>query len=110
VWKKDVKNLVYPFIFFLTQFVIITFQGGWEAAAYGGRMYISSLVFFGLVLGKFLLSFRKKSRGAVYLFVAIFVVINFLSMAVFILRDKGAEGGTYGTEQRTIQRMEKFFK
>ena len=110
VWKKDIKNLVYPFLFFLMQFVIITIQGGWEAAAYGGRMYISSLVFFGLVLGKLLLSFRKKSQVAVYLFVAIFVVINFLSMAVFILRDKGAEGGTYGTEQRTIQRLEKFLE
>lgn len=110
VWKRDTKNLIYPLAFFLMQYVIITAQGGWEAAAYGGRMYISSLVFFGPVLGKFLLQMSKKSWVAVYLFVAIFILINFFSMAVFILRDKGAEGGIHGTEQRTIQRVEKYFK
>jgi hypothetical protein len=109
-WKKDIKNLFYPFLFFVMQFLIITAQGGWAAAAYGGRMYISSLIFFGLVLGKLLLRIGKKKFSYVYLIVSIFIVINFVSMAFFILREKGAEGGTFGTEQRTIQRIENILK
>jgi hypothetical protein len=110
VWKKEIKYLVYPFAFFVLQFLIITAQGGWEAAAYGGRMYISSLVFFGLVLGKLLMQIGKKRIVFVYLFVSVFVVINFVSMALFILRDKGTEGGKFGTEQRTKQRLENILR
>lgn len=94
----------------MMQFVIITAQGGWSAAAYGGRMYISSLIFFGLVLGKLLLRLMKKDKIWVYLFVSFFIVLNFASMAIFILRDKGAEGGTHGTEQRTIKRLNSLLK
>lgn len=110
VIKKDAKYLLYPFLFFIMQFIIVTAQGGWEAAAYGGRMYISSLVFFGLILGKLLLQISRKSMVAVYVFISMFIVSNFFSMLVFILRDKGAEGGNHGTEQRTIQRIESLFK
>jgi hypothetical protein len=46
----------------------------------------------------------------VYLFVTFFIVLNFISMAFFILRDKGTEGGKFGTEQRTIQRLEKLLR
>jgi hypothetical protein len=105
--RNDDKKLWYPFVFFVMQFLIITAQGGWSAAAYGGRMYISSLVFFGLVLGKLLLEISKKRMSLVYLFTLVFIAINFVSMGLFILRDKGAEGGTHGTEQRTIKRLEK---
>ena len=90
------------------QFCIITVQGGWVAAAYGGRMYLSSMVFFGLLLGKLLLRISVKSLARVYLIVSLFIVINFISISLFILRDKGAEGGEHGTEQRTLQRIQKF--
>lgn len=108
--RNDKIYFVYPFIFFLMQFVIITLQGGWAAAAYGGRMYISSLVFFGLVLGKMLTWMSQKNHRLVYVFVTTFIVINFVSMAIFILRDKEAEGGSHGTEQRTIQRLDRIFR
>jgi hypothetical protein len=110
VWKKEIKNLFYPFLFLVMQYLIISVQGGWAAAAYGGRMYMSSLVFFGLVLGKLLLKLSRKNMIVVYLFVTFFIVLNFISMAFFILRDKGTEGGKFGTEQRTIQRLEKLLR
>ncbi|KKT29369.1 MAG: hypothetical protein UW41_C0022G0014 [Candidatus Collierbacteria bacterium GW2011_GWC2_44_18] len=108
VVKKEAKNLLYPFSFLVMQFCIITVQGGWVAAAYGGRMYLSSMVFFGLLLGKLLLRISVKSLARVYLIVSLFIVINFISISLFILRDKGAEGGEHGTEQRTLQRIQKF--
>ncbi|EKD52562.1 MAG: hypothetical protein ACD_61C00304G0001 [uncultured bacterium] len=103
--KENLKNLKYPLLFFLGQFLIITVQGGWAAAAYGGRMYLSSLVFFALLLGKLLLQISKKRMAWAYLFVGTFICLNLVSMMIFILRDKGVEGGKFGTEQRTIQRL-----
>lgn len=99
--------LKYLFSFFFIQFLIITIQGGWYAAAYGGRMYISSLVFFALILVLFLQQFRKDYRFLI-LFVSIFISINLLSMANFVLFEKGAEGERKGTESRTLERIKRF--
>jgi hypothetical protein len=68
------------------------------------------MIFFGLVLGKMLLQLKKKGWIMVYVFVSFFITVNFISMALFVLRDKRIEGGGYGTEQRTIQRLNRVFK
>jgi len=106
-WKKEIKLLFHPFVFFLLQFAIITIQGGWAAAAFGGRMYMSSLTFFGILLGMMVLRCGKKGTSRIYLILLMFIILNFFSMAHFILRDKGAEGGLRGTEKRTQQRIQR---
>lgn len=108
--KRKMTILIYPLVFFLIQFLIITFQGGWAAAAYGGRMYISSMVLFGLLLGMLLTKIYRRSRYATYWLVCVFILLNFFSMARFILHDKGIAGGGHGTEIMTKVRLEKLFK
>lgn len=99
--------LMYLFGFFFLQFLIITYQGGWFAAAYGGRMYISSLLFFALLLVQLLHQLQKKYR-AHYIFAGVFICLNLFLMAHFILWEKGAEGGRRGTESRTLERLSRF--
>jgi len=107
--KKNTRYLVLPFLFFVIQFVIITIQGGWSAAAFGGRMYLSSLPFFGILLGKLLMDIRKRGGFLIYFFAVTFILINFISIAAFIFRDKGASSGGRGVEKYTIKRIENLF-
>jgi len=106
---KNKKWINIPFTFFIGEFLIITIQGGWSAAAYGGRMHISSLIFFALVLGYFLRDIKTISSKLMWSFVLFFMLTNFVSFALFVLRDKGAEGGSRGIESRTITRIVNIF-
>lgn len=74
--------------FFILQVIIITIQSGWHAAAYGGRMYISSLVFFAILLAHAFLLFKQKSLHMVYTLSCLFIMGNLLSIAYFILFQK----------------------
>lgn len=109
IFKKKARLLIFLFVFFLFQFLIITFQGGWAAAAYGGRMYMSSLIFFGPLLGMLLVKIYSTSRATVYWFVVFFILLNFFSVTRFVLRDKGIAGGGHGTEVETRERMERMY-
>jgi hypothetical protein len=88
VKKKRTEYLLVPFVFFLIQILIITIQGGWFAAAYGGRMYISSLIFFALVLGQLLRDLKNRNKAWPYWLVGVFTIINGLSFAYFIFIQK----------------------
>ncbi|MDQ3008520.1 MAG: hypothetical protein M3Q81_02900 [bacterium] len=71
--------------FFICQYLVISWQGGWAAAAYGGRMYISSLPLFAVMMGAFqdkVLTHKAFKYG---LFCAI--LINAVSIVIFMLRD-----------------------
>lgn len=85
--KKDFY-LQEALIFFCGQVSIITIQGGWYAAAYGGRMYISSLIFFAFILGDFFLYLKEKAQGMPYLVATFFTLINILSIGYFIFIQK----------------------
>ncbi len=83
--KKDVRIFAL-FCFFLTQYMIVSIQGGWFAAAYGGRMYISSTVFFAIGLAELYMLAQKRSMK--YLFIAfcsLCVFVNMVSMLHFII-------------------------
>lgn len=86
--QKRTEHLVLPALFFAIQTIIITIQGGWFAAAYGGRMYTSSLVLFALVLGQLLLDLKRRNKNSPYMLVALFTAINFASFAYFIFIQK----------------------
>lgn len=86
--RQRTHELMLPFIFFVIQVIIITIQGGWYAAAYGGRMYISSLVFFAMVLGHLLYRLKAVDKRSPYWFVGSFTALNFLSMAYFVFIQK----------------------
>lgn len=88
VQKNRTPPYMMLFWFFVIEAMIITIQGGWYAAAYGGRMYISSLPFFALVLGELLLELKNKRRFLVYGLPLLFVVINIFTAVVFVLRNK----------------------
>lgn len=86
--QKRQKYVIEAFIFFCIQIIIITIQGGWYAAAYGGRMYISSLIFFALLMGDFFLFLQNKNKWYPYWCAAFFVALNFASFAYFIFIQK----------------------
>lgn len=84
--KLQTKYLLFSFLFFLIQVVIITIQQGWSAEAYGGRMYTSSLIFFALVLGILLKNLQRLNSHLPYIFSSVFICISFISFAFFVLQ------------------------
>lgn len=105
--KKANHLLQLLFIFFWLQYAIIVLQGGWKAAAYGGRMYISTLPFFLILLVQLLAWIEKKySRKIVWLFVSFFVSLNILSIGSFVLFEKEASNNGSGIERYTVERIE----
>lgn len=71
-------------IFFLVESIIITIQGGWQAAAYGGRMYTSSLVFFAFTV-LFFLEFLKRKNISAYFVMICAVIIGVVQVFQFVL-------------------------
>ena len=104
--KKPV--ILWTGIFFVIQHVIISFQLGWTAAAYGGRMYTSSLIFFGLILAGLMEKLWEK-RGTIFTlaFGVVFILLNWYSMARFILFDRETSDGKGGVEKSTLLRLQK---
>jgi hypothetical protein len=77
-------------LFFLFQYLIISLQGGWKAAAYGGRMYISSLPFFAVILGSIFRQFPKQQSVKIISVLLLAVCINVITIVTFILFTKDA--------------------
>lgn len=75
-------------IFFLLQSLVVTFQRGWPAAAYGGRMYISSLVFFAFLLKYFFEKVKWPKFWGIF-----FIGLSIFMMGHFILFEKHTQGG-----------------
>lgn len=110
VITKKAKKYWILFLFFFIQFCIITLQGGFKAAAYGGRMYISSLVFFGFLLSDFLLFMKKRHFNTVAtLGCILFILFNLYNMGNFILFEKEATDNKKGTEGYTQKRIQELF-
>jgi hypothetical protein len=86
--RKIHSYLFLPGAFFIIQSIIITIQGGWYAAAYGGRMYISSLVFFAFLLGLLFKDLKNRNTYIPYITAGIFVFINFFSIVHFVIIQK----------------------
>lgn len=74
--------------FFIAQVLIITVQGGWYAAAYGGRMYISSLPFFAVALVDLLTYLKQTRRSLLYIVPIIFIILNCITASLFVLANK----------------------
>lgn len=108
-WKEK-KFLYWQLaLFFLFQCVIISLQGGWKAAAYGGRMYISSLPFFAVILGSLFSHTSKKQLVKIFFIVLFGIAINLGSIINFVLFAKEAEQGNRGIEVRTKERIKLLF-
>jgi hypothetical protein len=88
-WRAYQRWLLPLGTFFLLQAAIITIQGGWQAAAYGGRMYISSLPFFALVLVLLAKWLSQRTLGWVLpLALLVFSALNVISMGIFVVYDR----------------------
>jgi len=93
--------------FFILQYILITFQGGWEAAAYGGRMYISTLPLFTILLAFALKLIKQKwSMKLATSIVILFSIVNMLSIASFVLFEKEVNSGRKrGLEEQTQEKV-----
>lgn len=108
-WKQK-KFLYWQLaLFFLFQYLIISLQGGWKAAAYGGRMYISSLPFFAMILGSIFKRFTQQETVKIISILLLAICINVITIVSFILFTKDAQQGFRGIELQTQERMNKIF-
>lgn len=98
--------------YFLVQFVMITFHGGWSAAAYGGRMYISTLPLFAILLGYLFKKVRERwNLRLVFIIVGFFSILNMVSIASFVFLEKEVNSGRKrGLEEHTVQKIERLFR
>ena len=106
VKKREVRYLT---LYFLAQMLVITWQGGWRDAAYGARMYISSLPLFTILLAAFLQILTKYMGGkTAILVVLVFALTNLLSIGSFIFKEKEVNSGNKrGLEEHALDRLEK---
>jgi len=106
-FKKVKKEFLIFFSYFVIQFLIIYKYGGWVAASFGGRMYISSFFLFFLLAILFFQKINRKICTAILIF---FVMLNFVLIFNFMLFSKEASGGKKGVENYTKTRIENIFK
>lgn len=112
LFQKE-KQIFWIFIsFFLLQFIVITFQGGWEAPAYGGRMYISTLPLFTILIAYTLKIIKQKWNFKYALFlVATLSILNFTSITSYVLFEKEVNSGRKrGLEENTQQKIERIIE
>lgn len=103
----------YPIVFlmgiiFLMQIVAVSYQGGWSDAAYGARMFISSLVAaaFGLTIFLNYISRRFDVRW-VKLCLLFLIIMNMLNIGQFTLFKKQVNSGMkQGLEEHVEKRLE----
>ena len=109
--RKVDERIVLMSIFIFVQHILISFKGGWQAAAYGGRMYISTYPFFIILLSELLSYLQKKySRKAAIIFATLFISLNIISAFSFVLFEKEASGGRFGTEEHTSRKIQLLIK
>jgi hypothetical protein len=97
------KSLFPMFIFFIISWIIISLQGGWTAAAFGGRMFISSLPLFAVLLGFIFSRFSPKLSKSIVL---IFFILNIFSIGSFIFLEKEVNSGhKRGLEEHTVRKL-----
>lgn len=101
------KEFVIFFIFLIIQIFAITKYGGWPAASFGGRMYISTFSLFFLLAS---LLFIKINKRLSILIITFFVILNFINIFNFMLFDKQSSGGHRGLESGTKIKIEKILK
>lgn len=72
--------------FFIWQWLVITLHGGWSAAAFGGRMYLSSLPFFAILLAAVAEWQYDNNRWLIPMAVVATTGLNVISIIQFILQ------------------------
>jgi len=93
-------------LFFCLQYLVISLQGGWKAAAYGGRMYISSLPFFLVLIAKLFQWIENKySNKTKWLLISFLISLNILAIFSFVLLEKEASNNGRGTEVYTYSKI-----
>ncbi|OGM26692.1 hypothetical protein A2962_05330 [Candidatus Woesebacteria bacterium RIFCSPLOWO2_01_FULL_39_61] len=109
---KERKVFWVFFTLFILQFLLITFQGGWDAPSYGGRMYISTLTFFAVLIAYTLNWIKQKWNFKIAVVVVIFfVILNIISITSFVLFEKEVNSGRKrGLEEQTQQKLEQLLK
>jgi len=109
LFRKKIDSRIWlMIIFFILNFFVITVHGGWAVAAFGGRMYSSSLVLIAWGLAEMFKTIKTNNRQAIIIFLFFFFTsLNLYNLSYFILYGKNNEAGKKGTEERTIQRIQK---
>jgi len=109
---KDKKVFWLMFIYFILQYLVITYHGGWDAAAYGGRMYISTLPLFTILIAFALKAIKDKWNYKNAIIVAsLFAIINIISITSFVLFEKEVNSGKKrGLEEHTQEKLEQLIK
>lgn len=97
-------------VFFFFQYLVITFQGGWSAAAFGGRMFISSLPFFAVLLADLLNHVYEGVKKHFYVLVSVLLIFQLVTILQFVFFTKEAERDTFGVEQRTKVRIKQLLQ
>lgn len=93
------------------QFLLITYQGGWRDAAYGGRMFISILPLFTILLALTLQAISQKWQFKFAILTVIaFSLLNIISITSFVLFEKQVNSGLKtGLEEPTLERLHQIF-
>lgn len=106
--KKTSYSILLMSAFFFIQWFIVSLQGGWKAAAYGGRMYISSLPFFIVLVAKFTTTLTdNKKAWLAWSLLSFFVSLNVISIISFVLLEKETASNFKGTEIKTVLKLTK---
>ncbi len=106
-FKKLREPLIALIVYFFFQYLAVSSYGGWGAASYGARMYISSLFLF-FILCPLLFYYLKLKLGkaATIAIVLFFIFLNISNILLFMLFQKEAVG-TRGLETTTKIKIEK---
>ena len=110
--RKDKKIFWLLFIYFILQYLVITYHGGWDAAAYGGRMYISTLPLFTILFAFTLKIIKDKWNYRIAIVVVfLFAMINIVSIMSFVLFEKEVNSGKKrGLEEQTQEKLDLILK
>jgi len=109
---KEFRLAILSFIIlFIATYGLVTFQGGWQDPAYGGRMYLSLLPLFGVMLMIVFQQFVKRfDFRLLSILASLMILINCLSIGSFVLREKAVHSGEKrGLEEHTVLKLYRRF-
>ncbi len=99
-------------MYFILLYLVITYRGGLDAAAYGGRFYISTLPLFTILFAFTLKIIKDKWNYRIAIVVVfLFAMINIVSIMSFVLFEKEVNSGKKrGLEEQTQEKLDLILK
>ena len=110
---KGYKNIsLVMIVYFLIQFILVTYLRYWNGPAYGARAYISTLPLFTVLIGYTVYKIKNKFKikAAIYIIAAL-AIINVISIFSFVLFEKDVNSGQRrGLEEKTQIKVNKIIE